>query len=42
MQTGFLAWRQSVDIGIKTKFQHYTRIECAADVKIDMTKKRQK
>ena len=42
MQAGFLAWRQSVDIGIKTKFQHYTRIECAADVKIDMTKKRQK
>ena len=42
MQAGFLAWRQSVDIGIKTKFQHYTRIECAADVKIDMTKKKTK
>ena len=39
MQAGFLAGRQSVDIGIKTKLQHYTRIECAADVKIDLTKK---
>ena len=39
MQAGFLAGRQSVDIGIKTKLQHYTRIECAADVKIYLTKK---
>ena len=39
MQAGLLAWRQSADLEIKTKIQHYTRIECAADVDFDLTKK---
>lgn len=42
MQAGLFTGRQSADIEIKLSDKHYTRIECAADVKIDMTKKRQK
>lgn len=42
MQAGLFAGRQSADLETKLSNKYYTRIECAADVKYDLTKKRQK
>lgn len=42
MQAGLLAGRQSADLEIKLSDEHYIRIECSADIKFDLTKKRQK
>lgn len=42
MQAGLFTGRQSADIEIKLSDEHCIRIEYAADVKFDLTKKRQK
>ncbi len=39
MQAGLFTGRQSADIEIKLSDKHYTRIECAADIDFDLTKK---
>lgn len=42
MQAGLFTGRQSADLEIKLSYKHYTRIEYAADIDFDLTKKRQK